>query len=285
MNALAEILDGIEDHIQLLKELGERTIEIDPQVWAEWKKASSARPVSRPAVSVSPERTQQPAAHFSFHAPKQQIPTGAKVLSHDERIAAMEQIRQEIEACALCPFRQNRTHIVTGQGNVDSPDVMFIGEAPGAEEDKKGVAFIGAAGQFLTKMINAMGYERDEVFIGNICKCRPPGNRTPTPEEAAVCFPFLKRQIQIIRPKTIVLLGSVAAKTILNTQVGVTRLQGQWSRYGTIPVMPTYHPAYVLRFERFRQMEELRKVKIAVWTALKRVLNHLGKPIPHAKKK
>ena len=285
MNALAEILDGIEDHIQLLKEMGERTIEIDPAIWTEWKRAVSVRPAPRPVPAAHPQSVRPPAAHSTFQAPKQEIPTGAKILSLEERVAAMAQITQEIEACSICPFRENRNHIVPGQGNLNSPDVMFIGEAPGAEEDKAGVAFIGAAGQFLTKMINAMGYDREDVFIANICKCRPPYNRTPTPEEAMVCFPFLKRQIEIVRPKTIVLLGTVAAKAILNTQVGVTRLQGQWSRYGTIPVMPTYHPAYVIRFEKFRQMDKLKEVKIAVWTALNRVLAYLGKPVPSSKKK
>jgi uracil-DNA glycosylase family 4 len=148
---------------------------------------------------------------------------------------------------------------------------MFIGEAPGYEEDKQGLAFVGAAGQLLTKMIAAMGYTRDDVFIANICKCRPPGNRAPLPEEMQKCLPFLREQIKIIRPKTIALLGGTAIKALLETQAGVNRIQGQWTQYEGIPVMPTFHPSYLLRFE---------PAKHDAWRALKLVLAHLGKPVP-----
>ncbi len=158
---------------------------------------------------------------------------------------------------------------------------MFIGEAPGQDEDRQGLAFVGAAGQFLNKMIHAMGYTRDDIFIANICKCRPPNNRTPQSDEMQTCLPFLREQIRIIRPKVIVLLGATAIKGLLDTQVGVTRMQGQWTRYEGIPVMPTFHPAYILRFESFGDMAGLKKAKTEVWHALKLVLAHLGKPVPN----
>jgi DNA polymerase len=132
-------------------------------------------------------------------------------------------------------------------------------------------------------MIQAMGYTRDQVYIANICKCRPPNNRTPDPSEMQKCLPFLQEQIQLIRPKTIVLLGATAIKGLLN-QSGVMRLQGQWTKYQGIPVMPTYHPSYVIRFEKSPDAEGVRKVKLQVWHALKQVLTLLGKPVPQVEK-
>ena len=123
---------------------------------------------------------------------------------------------------------------------------MFVGEAPGADEDAQGLAFVGRAGQLLTKMIAAMGYAREDVFIANICKCRPPGNRTPTPEEMAACLPFLRRQIAVIQPKFIVALGNTALLGLLGMS-GIMRLHGTWQSFEGIPVMPTFHPAYLLR--------------------------------------
>lgn len=144
---------------------------------------------------------------------------------------------------------------------------MFIGEAPGADEDEQGLAFVGRAGQLLTKMIAAMGYTREEVFIANICKCRPPNNRTPTFEEMAACIPFLKRQIAIVHPKVIVALGNTALLGLLGTP-GIMRLHGQWKKFEGIPLMPTYHPAYLLR---------LPAAKRDCWNDLKLVMKHLGK--------
>jgi DNA polymerase len=173
---------------------------------------------------------------------------------------------------------------VPGQGNPDSPDVMFIGEAPGEEEDQQGLAFVGAAGKFLTKMIEAMGYTREQVFIANICKCRPPRNRAPDEQEMKKCLPFLQEQIRVIRPKAIVLLGNTAIKGLLN-QTGVTRMQGVWTSYEGIPVMPTYHPSYVIRFENSGDATGMKTVKTQVWNALKLVLARLDRPVPGAKRK
>ena len=289
MAELAEIIDELEGHLTLLKELGVRKVEVDPSVWHDWAEIpvspqpppllSQPLPVL-PSTPLPPTRPSSP----PVIKPTPVLPsTGG--LSPEAREAELTRIAAEIDACSACPLRAGRTLSVPGRGNSHSPDVMFIGEAPGADEDRQGIPFVGAAGQFLTKMIQAMGYTREEVFIANICKCRPPGNRTPTPGEMATCFPFLKRQISIIRPKTIVLLGGTAIKAILNTQVGVTRLQGSWSRFENIPVMPTYHPSYIIRFERGGPSPALNKVKHEVWNALKKVLAYLGKPIPNAKKK
>ena len=160
---------------------------------------------------------------------------------------ALERIVKEVAECRRCPeLAAGRTNTVPGQGDPNA-DLMFIGEGPGADEDLQGVAFVGRAGQLLTKMIAAIDMTRDEVFIANIVKCRPPANRRPGPEECANCAPYLARQIEIIRPKVIVALGGTAAQYLLQTHDGITRLRGRFYPYMGAKLMPTFHPAYVLR--------------------------------------
>ena len=286
MSDWTAIIDDVIDHVSLLKELGERTVEIDPAVLRAFAAAAvpatSAARGSAAAQPVSPTpaaRAEAALPAFSLAtsgAAVSTAPDASSALSPEARRNALADIAARADLCDACPLRQNRTKSVPGQGNPNSPDVMFIGEAPGYDEDQQGLAFVGAAGQLLTKMIAAMGYTRDDIFIANICKCRPPGNRTPQPEEMLKCLPFLREQIRIIRPKVIVLLGGTAIKGMLDTQVGVNRIQGQWTQYEGIPVMPTFHPSYLLRFE---------PAKHDAWRALKLVLAHLGKPVPGAAKK
>jgi len=160
---------------------------------------------------------------------------------------ALRRVADEVAECRRClELADSRTHTVPGQGSPRA-DLLFIGEGPGADEDAQGVAFIGRAGQLLTKMIEGIGMTRDEVFIANILKCRPPGNRKPTPEEEANCVPYLARQIEIIRPKVIVALGGTATQYLLQTHDGITRLRGRFYPYMGARLMPTFHPAYVLR--------------------------------------
>ncbi|MBW2732452.1 MAG: uracil-DNA glycosylase, partial [Deltaproteobacteria bacterium] len=154
----------------------------------------------------------------------------------------LTQIRRHLGDCQRCALAGGRTHLVFGEGS-STADVMIVGEAPGRDEDLQGVPFVGAAGQLLTKMIKAMGLERDEVYICNILKCRPPDNRNPEPEEVEACEPFLLKQIDAIHPHFIVAMGNFAAKTLLRTSTGITRLRGQFHSYHGIPVMPTFHPA------------------------------------------
>lgn len=160
--------------------------------------------------------------------------------------AALERIRTELGDCTRCPLCRTRRHIVFGEGNPQAR-LMFVGEGPGAEEDEQGRPFVGEAGGLLTRMISAIGFERGDVYIANIVKCRPPGNRDPEPDEIAACVPFLHRQIQAIRPRVICALGRVAAQTLLGTDRGITQLRGAFHRMGDAVVMPTYHPAYLLR--------------------------------------
>jgi len=158
----------------------------------------------------------------------------------------LEQVRQELAGCRRCRLSAERHNIVFGEGSPDA-DLMFIGEAPGGEEDRQGIPFVGAAGQLLTRMIKAMGLERDEVYIGNIIKCRPPGNRDPNPDEIDACEPFLRRQIDAIGPRIIIALGAFAARTLLRTDQAISRLRGRFHTYHGLALMPTFHPAYLLR--------------------------------------
>ncbi len=272
MSDWTAIIDDVIDHVSLLKELGERSVEIDPAVLS----ALGTSAAKAPAPSAPRQPASAEAVPFIGQAQGFAPPAATSALTPEARRSALAEIAARVDACAACALRQSRTKSVPGQGNPDGPDVMFIGEAPGYDEDQQGLAFVGAAGQLLTKMIVAMGYTRDDVFIANICKCRPPGNRAPQPEEMQKCLPYLREQIRLIRPKVIVLLGGTAIKGMLDTQVGVNRIQGQWTQYDGIPAMPTFHPSYLLRFE---------PAKHDAWRALKLVLAHLGRPVPGAPKK
>lgn len=160
--------------------------------------------------------------------------------------SGLESVREELGDCRRCPLGGLRHSLVFGEGNPHA-ELVFVGEAPGADEDAQGRPFVGRAGQLLTKIIVAMGLKREEVYICNILKCRPPENRNPQPEEIAACEPFLIRQLEAIRPRVICALGSFAAHTLLKSEAPITVLRGRFHSYQGIPLMPTYHPAYLLR--------------------------------------
>jgi len=175
-----------------------------------------------------------------------------------ERLGA---IRKELGDCTRCRLHEGRTKLVFGVGD-PSARLMFIGEGPGANEDQQGEPFVGRAGKKLDEMIKAIGLSRQEVYIANIVKCRPPENRDPAADEIAMCSPVLDAQIEAIRPRVIVTLGGPSTKTLLETKVGITKLRGQWHSYRDIPVMPTFHPAYLLR-------NYTRETRMMVWEDLK----------------
>lgn len=158
----------------------------------------------------------------------------------------LDEIRKIIGDCKRCKLCEQRSNIVFGVGNPGA-DLMFIGEGPGRDEDIQGIPFVGRAGQLLTKIIEAMSYKREYVYIANIVKCRPPNNRNPEPDEVETCIPFLIRQVELIKPKCIVCLGSVAAQNLLGTEAKITGMRGKFKEWQKIPVMPTYHPAFLLR--------------------------------------
>ena len=165
---------------------------------------------------------------------------------------SFDRIGAEVTACQRCPLAATRTNAVPGNGDPTSP-YLFIGEAPGLHEDSQGLPFVGRAGQLLTRMINktaqreGIEISRDDVYICNVVKCRPPGNRNPEPAEMKTCGPFLERQLEAIQPKAICLLGGTATKFVLQTSTGITKLRGKWQKWRSIPVMPTYHPSFLLR--------------------------------------
>lgn len=178
---------------------------------------------------------------------EEQAGTIAQSVRSGEGAETIEAIRTEIGNCTRCPLHaQGRTQIVHSTGNFNA-ELMFVGEAPGADEDIKGEPFVGRAGQLLTKIIEAIGLKREEVFIGNINRCRPPGNRQPLPEEASVCRPYLLREVEVIKPKVIVVLGAHAAHNLLEVKTPISKLRGHFHDYFGTKVMPTFHPAYLLR--------------------------------------
>lgn len=182
-------------------------------------------------------------------------------LSPAEKDKAIADLRKEMDDCKLCRLHSGRKNIVFGVGNPDA-QLMFVGEGPGQDEDIQGEPFVGAAGQLLTKIIEAMGFKRADVYIGNIVKCRPPQNRNPAPDEAEVCMPFLIRQIEIVQPKVIVCLGSVAVQNLIGTEEKISRLRGKFLKWRGISVMPTYHPAFLLRNAAMKKpvWEDMKKV-------------------------
>lgn len=179
--------------------------------------------------------------------------------------AELARVRSDLGECTRCKLHTTRTHIVFGVGDPRA-ELVFVGEAPGRDEDRQGEPFVGRAGQLLTKMISAMGLSRDQVYIANIIKCRPPENRNPEPEEIIACEPFLIRQLGAIRPKVICALGKFAAQTLLKTEEKISSLRGRWFTYQGIRILPTYHPAYLLRNPEDKRL---------VWDDLKKIMTAL----------
>lgn len=176
--------------------------------------------------------------------------------------------QNEVKGCRKCRLSEGRTNTVFGVGDVDAK-LMFIGEGPGENEDLQGEPFVGRAGELLNKMILAMGLSREKVYIANIVKCRPPNNRAPMPDETSTCTPYLERQIETIRPRVIVTLGLPATQFLLQTKDSMSRLRGRWHAWRGIKLMPTYHPAYVLR-------SYTKETRAAVWSDLQKVMDELG---------
>jgi len=180
------------------------------------------------------------------------------------------ELRARMGDCQRCALAAKRTHIVFGSGN-PCAGLMFVGEGPGREEDRKGLPFVGAAGELLTRIIQAMGFSREEVYIANIVKCRPPGNRDPEPDEIESCIPFLKKQIEIIAPRAIVALGRVAAQALLESDAPLGAMRGRMRQLGGVPLMVTYHPAYLLRNS---------SAKKTAWEDVQQIMRLFGKKPP-----
>lgn len=239
-----EVIKDLSDYLEWKRDEGHRTTEIEPDVLQKLSTPITGRQ-GMPETETSTQTT------------------------------SLDEIARDIAVCTRCDLHKERTNTVPGQGNT-APEIMFIGEAPGRDEDEQGLAFVGRAGMLLTKMIEAMGLSRDQVFIANINKCRPPNNRKPTPLEMETCLPFLKRQISVLQPKVLIAMGATAVEGLVRLPEGktISKIRGEWLAFETIPLMPTYHPAYLLRNPAMKR---------PVWEDLQAVLRYLGKPIPDTK--
>ncbi len=211
--------------------------------------AAGSSQEERPSPEISPQPAEPPAS------------AGGETL---------DDIRADLGDCQRCPLAETRDRIVFGRGNPRAR-VVFVGEAPGREENLQGLPFVGEAGQLLDRILFAMGLDREEVYICNVGKCRPPGNRDPLPEEVAACEPFLKRQLAAIRPQLLVALGRCSAQTLLRDRTPINRLRGHWREYEGIPLMPTFHPAYLLRNPGGKK---------EVWEDMKQVMQRLREEVP-----
>jgi DNA polymerase len=288
-----QLLDATIQHLEGLKSRGVRHVAIAPETLralalppmvatkspiANFKsqiQTTVVPPKIEPTISMPPKKSAAPIA-----VPKaiiQNLKVEIKS-SSPEKAAAFTALRERALACVKCPhLAASRTTVVFGVGNIDA-QLMFVGEAPGADEDEMGEPFIGRAGQLLTKILLATGLSRADVYIANILKCRPDtpgqsaGNRPPMPEERATCIPYLQEQIDLIQPKAIVALGATAVDGLLGKTLGITKLRGNWQTYRGIPLMPTYHPAYLLRNQ---SLSEKRKV----WEDFLKVMEKLEMPI------
>ena len=236
--------------------------------------AQTPVPVNHPRQEIggSKRDAKPPAAPELIPSPV--APTfDSPVLSREEKHSRLQVMNQrEVSVCTGCRLHQTRTNTVFGEGDVDAK-VFFVGEGPGEEEDRTGRPFVGRSGKLLDKMIVGMGLSRERVFIANIVKCRPPGNRVPGTDEVTTCTPYLERQLEIVRPRVIVTLGHPAAKYMLGCKETMGRLRGHWHSWRGIKLMPTFHPSYVLRV----YTEEVRG---AVWSDLQQVLVELGMDVP-----
>lgn len=297
-----ELLEAAIWHLRELKSRGVRHVPVSPELLKALDRPGSCAAAPSPPrlLASAPPVAQRPAA---ASVPLPSSPSPEKPLTHPvpgsgetapdtgaagsraagvpaatSKQRALDELRQRVLGCVKCSHLvAARTNVVFGVGNPDA-DLMFVGEAPGADEDLQGEPFVGKAGQLLTKIIQTMGLSRETVYIANILKCRPDmpagssGNRKPTPEEMQTCISHLHEQIDIIQPKVIVALGATAVEGLLGRTEGITRLRGHWREYRGIPLMPTYHPAYLLRNQA---MSEKRRL----WEDMLQVMEKLELPI------
>ena len=287
MSDFNQLLTATVEYLQDEKARGIRYVEVGTETLEQLKTQSNhgeaaaispKRPVEnfRPAVPIRPvektvsatEIVEAKSEMTSIHSPKPAV-------SREAKESGLKELRERAIVCQKCPnLAASRKNVVFGVGNMDAA-LMFVGEAPGADEDAQGEPFVGPAGQLLTRIILTMGLTRGKVYIANVLKCRPDtpgethGNRKPTPEEMKTCLPYLQAQIDLIQPKVIVALGGTAIEGLFGKTVGITRLRGNWQTFRGTPVMPTFHPSYLLRKET---LGEKRKV----WEDMLQVMERLG---------
>jgi DNA polymerase len=303
-NAYQELLDATIRHLQELKIRGVHFVSVSeetlkalsetpkpgaPKIPTPSSTSQSSlrdKPFDKPAASTKPPVTAKPLEQsLSLGLLGEAVPPPSSApLSPEAKAAAFADLRTRAMACVKCRhLADSRKNVVFGVGSTDA-QLMFVGEAPGADEDTQGEPFVGRAGQLLTRIIETMGLTRDSVYIANILKCRPDtpgqatGNRKPTSEEMQTCIPYLHEQIDLIRPKVLVALGGTAVEGLLGKTAGIMRLRGHWQTYRGTPLMPTYHPAYLLR-------NAAPAEKRCVWEDMLQVMEKLGMPISEKQRK
>ncbi len=254
MSERSRVAAEILQHLKLYRALGVRWLAVGKG--SVWTKSRVQKHGTPGAPSLAPSRSAQVPAerHFS--------PTPSMFDVVPNTMETLSEIEEDLGECRRCKLAAGRKHIVFGSGNA-SAELMFVGEAPGADEDDQGLPFVGRAGQLLTKIIEAIEMRREDVYICNILKCRPPGNRNPESDEIAACEPFLLRQIASVKPKVICALGTFGAQTLLRTREPISRLRGQLIDYRGTKLMATYHPAYLLRnpAEKRKVWEDVQKIR------------------------
>jgi uracil-DNA glycosylase len=267
------MLDSVRDYLEQLAEEGLEGLPATATTRAAAPQAAAAAP--RPAAVATPALVSDGVSSRTAAAlPPRPAPAPMELLSRYpglEKTATLEELSAFIGDCRRCKLAPLRTHLVFGVGNPHS-DLMFVGEAPGADEDARGEPFVGRAGQLLTDIIErGMGLKRADVYICNVIKCRPPDNRNPEPDEVAACEPFLMRQIDLVRPRAIVALGTFAVQALLKVKTPISRLRGNWQEVRGVKLMPTFHPAYLLRSPGEKRL---------VWQDIQEVMKLLGIEIP-----
>ncbi len=254
----AQLYADVIDLLRCERDRGRRTLDLDERTLALLFDAPPGRPPApRPDPHPAAHRPRPEAGAPAPQPRRAAAPAGVPVPEQP-----WEQLEAAVAACRKCPLARTRTRTVFGEGDRNA-DLMFIGEGPGVDEDRQGRPFVGPAGQLLTRMIEAMQFRREDVYIANIVKCHPPGNRNPHPAEAEACLPYLYRQIALVQPKVIVSLGAVPLHFLFGAK-GITHCHGQWREFRGVPVMPTFHPAFLLRSPHFKRnaWEDLQAVML-----------------------
>jgi uracil-DNA glycosylase family 4 len=281
-----DLLAATIRHLEVLKAHGDRHVNISPETLRTLSMAPprEVRPrtielqLKKPSAPSSPPAARGPAEMLLTRAAKiQKLDEGPR--SSIEKSSAFASLRERVLSCSKCAhLAASRKNVVFGVGNIDA-QLMFVGEAPGADEDIQGEPFVGRAGELLTRIIQAMGLQRGDVYIANILKCRPDtpaqttGNRKPTSDEMATCVPYLHEQIDLIRPRVIVGLGATAIEGLLGKTIGIMKLRGHWQVYRGTPLMPTFHPAYLLRNQAMIEKRKVWEDMLAVMEKLEMAIS------------
>ncbi len=277
LDTLNTIIDDLIGHVTVLRELGQRSVRVDPSVVRELGRRAMPAPPPQRAHGAAPQ-PQPP------EPPREREPLTESVLRNtpplppQRRGEEMLRLQREINHCFNCALCKNRGTALAGEGRVNTPDIMVIGAAPSADDRDSGSLFSGPEGELLTRMIASIGYRREDVYLANTCQCPAPRNRAPSVDEQAACSLFIEEQIKIVRPRVIIVLGEHASRGLFHAIPAYARAHGTWTKYHGIPVMPTHHPRYILRFSDDTDGHQ-RELKRSAWKALQAVQQFLQRGV------